>query len=220
MQIIHSVQEMIEQARRWRNERRSVALVPTMGFLHEGHLSLARLAREEAGVVVMSIFVNPAQFGPHEDFASYPRDWERDLRLAENCGVDCLFAPCAAEMYPEGYGTFVEVGELGKYLCGASRPGHFRGVATVVCKLFNIVQPKIAVFGQKDGQQAAILQKMTEDLNLPVIIRKAPIVREADGLAMSSRNIRLSAEERRQAACLFQALLLGKRLIEAGERDA
>ncbi|MCL2817331.1 MAG: pantoate--beta-alanine ligase [Clostridiales bacterium] len=220
MRIIHSVREMREQAREWRKEGRGAALVPTMGFLHEGHLSLARLAREAAEVVVMSIFVNPAQFGPREDFAAYPKDWERDCRLAESCGVDCLFAPSAAEMYPEGYNTFVEVGGLDKYLCGASRPGHFRGVATVVNKLFNIVQPQAAVFGQKDGQQAAVLQKITEDLNLPVRIIIAPIVREADGLAMSSRNVYLNAEERKQAVCLFQALSLGKSMIEAGERDA
>ena len=198
----------------------SVALVPTMGALHEGHLSLVKCAHEVADTVVMSIFVNPSQFGVGEDFEAYPRPVERDLTLAEAAGVDCVFLPSAAEMYPEGFSSFVEIENIGNYLCGAARPGHFRGVATVVIKLFNIVEPDYAVFGQKDGQQVAIIEQMAEDFNLRVKIIRASIVREPDGLALSSRNIYLSIEERRQAIILSEGIFLGKKLFDGGERDA
>ena len=198
----------------------SVALVPTMGALHEGHLSLVKCAKEAADITVMSIFVNPSQFGAGEDFEAYPRPVERDLILAEAAGVDCVFLPSAAEMYPENFSSFVQIESISAYLCGASRPGHFRGVATVVTKLFNIVEPDYAVFGQKDGQQVAIIEQLTEDLNLRVKIIRAPIVREADGLALSSRNIYLKPDERKQAVVLSEGVFLGRKLFDGGERDA
>ncbi len=184
----------------------SVGLVPTMGAFHEGHLSLFAAAREENDLVVASLFVNPAQFGPKEDFDRYPRDEERDTRLAETAGVDILFAPAAAELYPEGYETWVDVGDLGRRLEGEFRPGHFRGVATVCLKLFNIVRPQRAYFGQKDAQQAAVVKRMVSDLNLDVEIRLLPTVRDEDGLAVSSRNAYLSPEERKAALALPRAL--------------
>ena len=198
----------------------SVALVPTMGALHEGHLSLVKCAKEAADITVMSIFVNPSQFGAGEDFEAYPRPVERDLILAEAAGVDCVFLPSAAEMYPENFSSFVQIESISAYLCGASRPGHFRGVATVVTKLFNLVEPDYAVFGQKDGQQVAIIEQLTEDLNLRVKIIRAPIVREADGLALSSRNIYLKPDERKQAVVLSEGVFLGRKLFDGGERDA
>jgi pantoate--beta-alanine ligase len=196
-----------------------LGLVPTMGYLHDGHLSLARKAREECRSVVASIFVNPTQFGPNEDLAKYPRDLERDLRLLESVGVDLAWTPTPETMYPKGYQTWVEVGEVSRPLEGAERPGHFRGVATVVSKLFHAVQPARAYFGQKDAQQAAVIRRMTRDLNFPIEIVVCPIVREEDGLAMSSRNVYLSAEERKGATVLFRALTRAREAYEKGERS-
>ncbi len=191
-----------------------------MGYLHEGHLSLIRIARQHAGRVVVSLFVNPTQFGPGEDLERYPRDFERDRALCEKAGVDALFVPDAGDMYPHGFATSVDVrGTLTAGLCGASRPGHFAGVATVVTKLFNLCEPDVAVFGQKDAQQAAVIRRFTEDLDLPVQIVVAPIVREADGLAMSSRNVYLSPEERAQAVVLKRSLDAAVALFDRGERN-
>ncbi len=187
-----------------------IGFVPTMGYLHEGHLSLVRIARKYSDYVVCSIFVNPIQFGPNEDFSRYPRDIKRDEALLKKEKVDLLFYPSVKEMYAGDHKTYVEVTELSSILCGKSRPGHFKGVATVVLKLFNIVQPDIAVFGEKDFQQATIIKKMVADLNLDVKIVVAPIVREKDGLAMSSRNTYLSSEERSNATILYQALIWAK----------
>jgi pantoate--beta-alanine ligase len=191
-----------------------------MGYLHQGHLSLLEWGRREAHRLVASIFVNPAQFGPQEDLARYPRDLVRDSTLCEKAGVDALFVPEAAEMYPEGYQTWVEVEHLSRGLCGAARPGHFRGVATVVLKLLNIVRPNLAVFGLKDYQQYLVVKRLAADLDLDVEIVGRPVVREADGLAMSSRNAYLSPEERRSALVLSEALGEARRLVTAGERDA
>lgn len=203
-----------------RRRGQTIGLVPTMGALHEGHLSLIEAARAETGYVVVSIFVNPTQFGPKEDLSRYPRPLQHDLELCERVAVDLVFHPEPAVMYPAGFRTFVEVTVLQDGLCGASRPGHFRGVATVVLKLFNLVQPDRAYFGQKDAQQARIIRQMAEDLNVPVEVRICPIVREADGLALSSRNRYLEADERRQAVTLYRALTEARQRIEAGERDA
>ena len=197
----------------------SVGLVPTMGALHAGHEALARTARAECDVVVASIFVNPAQFGPGEDFERYPRDEERDAGLAESWGVDHLFVPSVEELYPEGFATWVDVGALGDGLEGAARPGHFRGVATVCLKLFNIVRPERAYFGQKDAQQAAVLERMARDLDLAVEIRVVPTVRDADGLAISSRNAYLSPQEREAAAALPRALAAGAQAGSAGAAE-
>ena len=194
-----------------------VGLVPTMGALHEGHLALFRAAKTECDVVVASIFVNPAQFGPHEDFATYPRDEERDLGLAEEAGVDYVFQPTAEEMYPEGFQTWVEVERLGEGFEGAARPGHFRGVATVCLKLFNIVRPRWAYFGQKDAQQAAVVKQLVRDLAVDVEIRVIPTVRDDDGLAASSRNAYLSREEREAASALPRALFAGEDAHRRGE---
>lgn len=214
----------IPQVRQWvkaqRQQGRKIGLVPTMGYLHEGHLTLMRRAKNSCDAVIISIFVNPTQFGPQEDYERYPRDLERDLRLAREVGVDAVFAPEVQEMYPPGYATYVEVEGLTEVLCGASRPGHFRGVATVVTKLFNIVQPDEAFFGLKDYQQAMIIKRMVKDLNIPVEIVTVPTVREEDGLALSSRNKYLTPEERRQALSLYRALKLGEELIRRGERQA
>jgi pantoate--beta-alanine ligase len=196
-----------------------VGLVPTMGALHAGHLSLIRAARAETGFVVVSIFVNPTQFGPNEDFTRYPRPLEKDLDLCRAEGVDVVFIPEVAEMYPADAVTYVEVTKLQDGLCGASRPGHFRGVATVVLKLFNIVQPDVAYFGQKDAQQARIIEQMVRDLNVPMAVSVCPIVREPDGLALSSRNVYLAPEQRRQAVVLQQALQEARQRVSAGERN-
>jgi len=203
-----------------RCQGKKIGFVPTMGYLHEGHLSLLREAKKRCDVLVMSIFVNPTQFGPNEDFAQYPRNFERDSRLAEKEGCDVIFSPDTEEMYPENYLTSVEVEEITNILCGASRPGHFRGVTTVVAKLFNAVKPHVAVFGQKDAQQAVVIKRMTRDLNFDIDIIIAPIVREHDGLAMSSRNTYLSPEEREQALVLNRSLKMAEELILSGERDA
>lgn len=197
----------------------TVGLVPTMGYLHEGHLSLVRRARAENDNVITTIFVNPTQFSPAEDLARYPRDLPRDLALLEAEKVDLVFAPDVAEMYPPGFGTFVDAGPIAAPLEGAARPGHFRGVATVVCKLFNITTPHRAYFGQKDAQQTLVIRRMTLDLNLPVEIVVCPIVREPDGLAMSSRNVYLNPEERRAATVLFRALQAAQDRFRAGERN-
>jgi len=197
-----------------------LGFVPTMGYLHEGHLALVRRARAESRSVAVSIFVNPIQFGPREDFARYPRDPARDLALLEKEGVDLVFMPEAAEMYPPGFDTWVEVGTITRRLEGRARPGHFRGVATVVCKLFNIVQPRRAYFGEKDAQQLRVVGKMVRDLNLPVEIVPVPTVREADGLALSSRNVYLSPQERQEALALSAALRLAQELVARGERRA
>jgi len=220
MRIIRDILEMQRQAEQWRAEGKKIALVPTMGYLHEGHLSLMRLARDKADVVVASIFVNPVQFGPNEDLARYPRDFDRDRELSAGAGVDVIFAPEAARMYPAGFQTYVEVTEVTKPLCGMSRPGHFRGVTTVVTKLFNIVKPHLAVFGEKDFQQLATIRRMVADLNMDVDILGHPIVRESDDLAMSSRNIYLSEEQRKMALRLNRALKEAQGLIAKGERSS
>jgi pantoate--beta-alanine ligase len=220
MDIVVDVTEMQERCLAARGQGRRIALVPTMGFLHEGHLSLLREGRRRGDLLVLSLFVNPTQFGRGEDLESYPRDPGRDAEMARSVGVDLLFAPEAQDMYPSGYATFVEVEGLTANLCGRSRPGHFRGVTTVVCKLFTIVQPHVALFGEKDFQQLAVIRRMTTDLNLPVEIVGMPIVREADGLAMSSRNSYLSPEERRQALALSDSIRLARAAVRQGERDA
>ncbi len=218
MRIIHSIQEM----RRWsdaeRHAGKRVVLVPTMGSLHEGHLSLVRKGKKSGDDLVVSVFVNPTQFGPHEDFAAYPRDLERDKKLLEKEGVDVLFNPSEKEMYLGGHQTRVVVEGLSSLLCGAFRSGHFAGVATVVAKLFNIVRPHAAIFGTKDYQQLQILRRMAKDLNFDVEVVEHPIVREKDGLAMSSRNGYLNCEERRAAVCLFRSLQRAETLVREGER--
>ena len=198
----------------------TVGFVPTMGYLHEGHISLARRARQECGRVAASIFVNPTQFGPNEDLSNYPRNLNRDLSLLEAAGVDLVWTPTPEVMYPPGFATWVEVEGLTRPLEGAARPGHFRGVTTIVAKLLNAVQPTKAYFGQKDAQQAAVIRRMARDLNFPVEIVVCPTVREADGLAMSSRNSYLSAEERQAATILFRALTAAKSAYARGERNA
>jgi pantoate--beta-alanine ligase len=219
MEIIHTVAWMKQIAAEARRGERPLGLVPTMGALHEGHLSLVREAQRQCAPVVVSIFVNPTQFGPAEDFQKYPRTMDADRAALETLGVDYIFAPPAEEIYPAGFRTTVNVDVLSERLEGRSRPGHFRGVTTVVLKLFEIVQPRMAFFGRKDAQQARILQQMARDLNLEAEIVVCPIVREADGLAMSSRNAYLSAVDRKVAAVLSRALELAKREIEGGERD-
>jgi pantoate--beta-alanine ligase len=220
MRTVNTIAGMKAAAIEARSKGKTIGFVPTMGYLHEGHLSLVRESRKSADVTVVSLFVNPLQFGPQEDFRRYPRDPERDAALLEKEGVDILFLPENREMYPEGYRTSVEVAGLQDKLCGRSRPGHFRGVATVVLKLFNIVRPDYAFFGQKDAQQVVILQKMVQDLNADMEIRAMPIIREPDGLAMSSRNAYLSAEERRAALVLSSSLGEARRMFENGERAA
>jgi pantoate--beta-alanine ligase len=219
MQVITTVEEMLKVRASWGATAR-VGLVPTMGYLHEGHLSLVRQARAENELLATSIFVNPTQFGPHEDLARYPRDLPRDLRLLEDCGVDVVFTPTAAEMYPANFVTYVEPGgPLVTVAEGASRPGHFRGVATVVLKLFQIIQPGQAYFGQKDAQQVAVITRMVADLNLPVKLVIHPTVREADGLALSSRNAYLEGKARAASTILYRALLAGKRAFEEAARE-
>jgi len=217
---LSSAEEMRAWSRDCHRQGKRIGFVPTMGFLHDGHLSLVDVAARSSDVVVVSIFVNPTQFGPTEDFDSYPRNLERDLQLLEGKGVDSVYLPDRSAMYGPDYATDVEVKGLDKHLCGASRPGHFKGVATIVAKLFHAVQPDVAVFGQKDAQQAAILKRMTEDLDFGIEIVTAPIIREADGLAMSSRNVRLTPEHRRQAPALYQALCHARSAFETGERVA
>ncbi len=198
----------------------TIGVVPTMGYLHEGHLTLIRAARQFAGTVITTLFVNPTQFGPSEDFERYPRSFERDFTLASEAGSDYLFAPNAEAMYPAGYATFVNVTKLDELLEGKSRPGHFRGVATVVAKLFNITHPHVAVFGQKDAQQVVIIKKLVQDLNFNTRIVVVPIVREPDGLAMSSRNVYLTPVQRKEAVVLYRALQLAEGRIRGGEQNA
>ena len=217
MMIVSTLEEL-HSARAILDE--PVGLVPTMGYLHEGHLSLVRRAAEECASVVVSIFVNPTQFGPSEDLSAYPRDMERDLRLLEPLGVNLVWNPTPEIMYPDGYQTWVEVEALTIPLEGERRPGHFRGVTTVVTKLFNGVQPAKAYFGQKDAQQAAVIRRMTRDLNFPIEIVVCPIVREPDGLAMSSRNTYLDPQQRQAATVLYRALNAAKDVYDTGERDA
>ena len=220
MEVVTSPREMRTTAEELRRKKSSLGLVPTMGYFHEGHLSLMRRARADCQRVVVSLFVNPTQFGQSEDLGRYPRDFERDRELAAAEGVDIVFAPAAKDMYTEGYATYVNVERLSEGLCGASRPGHFRGVATVVAKLFNICRPTAAYFGRKDYQQAQVVKRLAADLNFDVEIEVLPIVREADGLAMSSRNRYLEPEERRQATCLFRALARAQELFTAGETQS
>ncbi len=219
MKIVRDIQEMQQLAETLRQKGKRIGFVPTMGYLHQGHLSLMRFARSRCDVLVVSIFVNPTQFGPNEDFEQYPRDFKRDEQLCQQEGVDVVFYPTAADMYPEPYRTYVTVEELSETMCGASRPGHFRGVTTIVAKLFHIVKPHLAVFGQKDYQQSLIIRQMVRDLNFDVTIFVAPIVRESDGLAMSSRNQYLSPVERQQALVLYQSLRQAESLILQGERN-
>jgi pantoate--beta-alanine ligase len=216
MRVIHTIAAMREA----RATVSDLGLVPTMGYLHEGHLSLVTRARTESAAVAVSIFVNPSQFGPNEDLGRYPRDVPRDLCLLEAAGVDLVFVPDVAEMYPPGFETRIDVGGVADVLEGAARPGHFVGVATVVNKLFNILRPARAYFGQKDAQQSVVIRKLVRDLELPVEVIIAPTVREADGLALSSRNSYLTVEQRVAAPVIFQALTVARTLFEAGERDA
>jgi pantoate--beta-alanine ligase len=219
MQIINSIVHMQALAIAPEREGRRIAFVPTMGYLHEGHASLLREGRKRGDVLVLSIFVNPIQFGKNEDLDRYPRDLERDCRIAEACGVDIVFIPTANDMYPHGFQTGVTVRDIALPLCGGSRPGHFDGVATVVAKLFNIVRPDVALFGNKDYQQLAVIRRMAADLNQPVEIVGMPIVREEDGLAMSSRNAYLSPLERQSALCLYRAIIRARELFAAGEHS-
>ncbi|RKX38892.1 MAG: pantoate--beta-alanine ligase, partial [Verrucomicrobia bacterium] len=220
MDIIRTPEAMQRRALELKRAGRVVGFVPTMGFLHEGHLSLMRLARERCDVLVVSIFVNPTQFGPNEDLDAYPRDFGRDEALCKEEGVDIVFYPNAENMYAADASVWVDEESLSGTLCGASRPGHFRGVCTVVAKLFNLVQPDLAVFGEKDAQQLRIIERMVRDLDFPVEIIRGPIVREADGLAMSSRNKRLSESQRGNALCLHRSLDRALALFGQGERDA
>jgi pantoate--beta-alanine ligase len=220
MHWIATVSEMNAFAGAARCQAKSLALVPTMGALHEGHLSLVRQAQVQCDLVVVSIFVNPTQFGPTEDFARYPRNPEKDFELLKSLKVHAVFAPSSTEMYPAGFSTFVDPGPIATVFEGALRPGHFRGVVTVVLKLFNIVRPDVAFFGQKDFQQVVVLRRLVEDLNLPVRIAVRPIVRDADGLAKSSRNIYLSAEDRKAALALSRSLKRAEEMAQAGEDDA
>jgi len=217
MEVVSTIAELREARRALRG---SLGFVPTMGYLHEGHISLVRRARAENDHVAASIYVNPLQFGPREDLAAYPRDLPSDLAMLKEAGVDLVFTPTGAEMYPKGFDTVVEVGGVTATLEGALRPGHFKGVATVVTKLFNLVQPDRAYFGQKDAQQCAVIQKMADDLNMPLEVVICPTVRQPDGLAMSSRNTYLSEAERLAAPVIYRALSAAKQRYETGERDA
>jgi len=217
MRIISSIKEMSDTAKKIKHDGKRIGFVPTMGALHEGHLSLMRKARKENDCVVVSIFVNPVQFGPKEDFKKYPRDFKYDAALCKRMGVDLIFFPAAESVYPKNYKTYVNVEDLNNSLCGKFRPGHFKGVATVVAKLFNIVSPDVAYFGKKDAQQCAIIKKMVQDLNIPVKIKVLPTIREKDGLALSSRNSYLNRLERDDAAVLYEALKLAKKSIRQGK---
>ncbi|MCJ7811729.1 pantoate--beta-alanine ligase [bacterium] len=220
MKIITTVKEMQTEADQIRQSGRIIGFVPTMGYLHEGHISLLRIARKQTDVVVLSIYVNPTQFAPHEDLDRYPRDFERDRKLAEQESVDIIFYPSNKEMYPPGYHTTVHVEKLTETLCGTSRPFHFQGVTTVCTKLFHAVKPHVAVFGQKDAQQAIVIRQMVKDLDMDMEIIVAPIIREKDGLAMSSRNIYLSPEERENALALHRSLKIAEDMIHNGERKS
>ena len=220
MKIIKAPEELFKELKKYKISGKPIGFVPTMGALHEGHLSLIRQARKDNKIVVVSIFVNPSQFGPKEDLKKYPRPLNKDLALCYKEKVDYIFLPSVKIMYPENFSTFVNVGGLSEVLCGASRPGHFRGVSTIVLKLFNIIQPDAAYFGQKDAQQAIIIKRMAKDLNLPVKIKVMPTIRDKDGLALSSRNIYLNKEERSDALVLARSLNLAKLLIKSEASDA
>ena len=220
MKTIENISRMSTFVKMMKKEGKSIGFVPTMGCLHAGHLSLVKAAKKHTDVVVMSIFINPIQFGPGEDFKKYPRDLKHDEEMAREAGVDVIFYPSLEDMYPDGYATYVTVEELTSNLCGESRPDHFSGVATVVTKLFNIVKPEVVYFGQKDMQQALMIKKMVADLNMDIDVKMMPIVREADGLAMSSRNSYLSFGEREDAAIIYQSLERARSLIRDGEKDA
>ncbi|MFH1247891.1 MAG: pantoate--beta-alanine ligase [Candidatus Omnitrophota bacterium] len=219
MKIIHSLHSIRRLLFSVRRNEKSIGFVPTMGALHHGHISLINRARIENDLVVTSIFVNPIQFGPQEDYTQYPRNFRNDSRLCRKNGVDFLFYPSAQDIYRKGHKTFIKVAGLGDSLCGEFRPGHFQGVATIVTKLLNIIQPDKVYFGQKDAQQAVIIKKMVEDLNIPVKIKVMPTVREKDGLAVSSRNVYLNSKQRKSAAVLYQALVCAANLIKAKERN-
>lgn len=218
MRIVRTISELRTVIKSMREAGQRIGFVPTMGYLHEGHASLIRQSTARCGSTVVSVFVNPTQFAPSEDLARYPQDLERDQNLCLNLGVDVLFLPEVSEVYPTGFCTFVEPGPLGEVLCGTSRPGHFRGVATVVAKLFNMVQPDLAFFGQKDLQQTVIIRRLVRDLNLPLDILVAPTIREIDGLAMSSRNTYLSAQDRKRALGISRGLLAAESDFQSGER--
>ncbi len=220
MKVVDTISGMSALVKIFKKELRSISLIPTMGCLHEGHLSLIRAAGKYTDVVIVSIFVNPMQFGPKEDFEKYPRDLKHDEKLAALAGADIIFNPSVREMYPSRYSTYVNVEGLTDTLCGTSRPGHFKGVTTVVAKLFEIVRPDIAYFGQKDAQQAIVIKKMAEDLNMGIDIKIMPIIRDPDGLAMSSRNAYLSSGERNDAGILYSALQKAGEMVRSGERDA
>jgi len=219
MNVITKSSHMYARALELKKRGQSIGLVPTMGALHEGHMSLIRQARKENDVVIVSIFVNPLQFGGGEDFSRYPRPFKKDFSLCSRASVDYVFNPAPSDLYPDGFSTYVEVDNLSSVLCGKSRPGHFRGVATVVNKLCNITCPDIMYVGQKDAQQSVIIRRMAVDLNLPVVIRVMPIIREPDGLAMSSRNEYLNGREREDALVLYNSLMLAKNMVKAGTRD-
>jgi len=220
MEIIETIAMMQEASERWRKDDGIIALVPTMGFLHDGHLELLRVGREKGDKLIMSLFVNPTQFGPQEDYEKYPRDTEGDLEKARSKGVDTVFMPSAREMYPDGFQTTVAVEQVTQYLCGKSRPGHFAGVTTVVAKLFNITKPHLAIFGEKDYQQLVVIRQMVRDLNMGIDIIGVPTVREQDGLAMSSRNSYLTPEERESALSLKKGLELAGAMVAKGEKDS
>ena len=219
MEIIKKSKHMVSTSELLKSKGEKIGLVPTMGYLHKGHISLISRARAECSKVIVSIFVNPMQFGPEEDFARYPRNFKKDCSLCQKAGADYIFFPSTDEMYEKDFKTFAEVQDLGDIMCGRERPGHFRGVCTVVLKLFNIIRPNIAYFGQKDYQQVVIIKKMIKDLNVPVEIAECPTVREKDGLAISSRNKYLSYDERKNAVVLFQSLKLAEELIIKGQEN-
>jgi len=219
MKIYKSLKPLIAEIKRIKKNQSSIGFVPTMGFLHEGHLSLIKKAKKDTDFVVVSIFVNPIQFGPKEDLKKYPKDLKRDIDLCKANGADIVFIPNAKSIYVNGFSTYIDVEGITEKLCGVKRPGHFRGVATVCMKLFNIVKPDIAYFGQKDAQQAFVIKKMVDDLNVPLKIKIMPIIREKDGLAMSSRNIYLTSKERKEALLIYKSLRLARGLYKSGEKD-
>jgi len=220
MEIVKEIEKMTALSQKWHQAGKIIAFVPTMGYFHQGHLSLISEGKKQGDVLVVSLFVNPIQFGPKEDLAAYPRNLQKDASLAEKEGTDVLFVPEEKEMYPEGYQTYVEVTQLTKYLCGVSRPGHFKGVTTVVAKLFNIIRPHIAIFGLKDYQQYIVIKRMVMDLNYPIKIIGCPIIREPDGLAMSSRNVYLTSKQRTSALSLYKSLNIAQEMVNKGEKKA
>ncbi len=220
MNIVETIQEVRQIVGEWKKKGLTVGLVPTMGYLHEGHASLIEQAAKQNDKVIVSVFVNPTQFGVNEDLDSYPRDLQHDVKICEQAGGDCIFHPEPEEMYPQGFCSFVDMDVLTKELCGITRPTHFRGVCTVVNKLFNIVMPDRAYFGEKDAQQLAVIRRMVKDLNIPIEIIGCPIIREPDGLAKSSRNTYLSPEERKAALVLYKSISAGKQLVSSGEKRA